>query len=91
MRAVAAGLPSAPLAAEVAPLLASRRTTADLTPRELEVLRLIARGRSNGEIGRQLFISTKTASVHTSNLLAKLGATTRGEAAALARDRGLLD
>jgi DNA-binding CsgD family transcriptional regulator/tetratricopeptide (TPR) repeat protein len=60
-----------------------------LTPRELDVLRLVAAGRSNGQIGTALFISTKTASVHVSNILAKLGARTRGEAAALARNRGI--
>ncbi len=61
-----------------------------LTPRELEVLDLIAAGRSNSEIGQQLFISRKTASVHVSNILAKLGAATRTEAVALARRRRLL-
>jgi DNA-binding CsgD family transcriptional regulator len=62
-----------------------------LTPREQEILGLVAEGRSNGEIGRQLFISTKTVSVHVSNILAKLGAAGRTEAAAIARRRGLLD
>lgn len=62
-----------------------------LTPREREILALVAEGRSNGEIGRQLFISTKTVSVHVSNILGKLGAAGRTEAAALARRRGLLD
>jgi DNA-binding NarL/FixJ family response regulator len=62
-----------------------------LTPRETEILALVAEGRSNGEIGRQLFISTKTVSVHVSNILAKLGAAGRTEAAAIARRRGLLD
>ncbi len=61
-----------------------------LTAREVEVLALVAQGRSNGEIGRQLFISTKTVSVHVSNILAKLGASGRTEAAAFARQRGLL-
>ena len=61
-----------------------------LTPRELEVLALMAAGRSNSEIGQQLFISRKTASVHVSNILAKLGAASRTEAVALARRRGLL-
>jgi len=61
-----------------------------LTPREREILSLVAEGRSNGEIGGQLFISTKTVSVHVSNILAKLGVSRRTEAAALARRRGLL-
>ena len=60
-----------------------------LTPREVEVLELVAAGRSNGEIGGALFISTKTASVHVSNILAKLGVNSRGEAAALAYRAGL--
>ena len=58
---------------------------AALTPREQEVLRLMARGLSNRQIGEELFISQKTASVHVSNILAKLGAATRTEAAAIAR------
>jgi DNA-binding CsgD family transcriptional regulator len=62
-----------------------------LTPRESEILALVAEGRSNGEIGRRLFISTKTVSVHVSNILAKLGASGRTEAAAIARRKGLLD
>jgi DNA-binding CsgD family transcriptional regulator/tetratricopeptide (TPR) repeat protein len=61
-----------------------------LTAREAEILALVAEGRSNGEIGKQLFISTKTVSVHVSNILAKLGAAGRTEAAAIARRRGLL-
>ena len=65
-------------------------TFAGLTPRELEVLRLVAEGRTNGEIGTALFISTKTASVHVSNILAKLGASGRGEAAAIAHRQGLV-
>jgi DNA-binding NarL/FixJ family response regulator len=56
-----------------------------LTSRELEVLRLLIEGRSNGEIGVQLFVSRKTASVHVSNILRKLGAANRIEAAAIAR------
>jgi DNA-binding CsgD family transcriptional regulator len=61
-----------------------------LTPRELEVLRLVAQGRSNREIAGELFISAKTASVHVSNILAKLGVTSRGEAAATAHRLGLV-
>ncbi|NYD40292.1 helix-turn-helix transcriptional regulator [Nocardioides panaciterrulae] len=63
---------------------------AALTAREREILALVAEGRSNGEIGRQLFISAKTVSVHVSNILGKLGAAGRTEAAAIARRRGLL-
>lgn len=55
-----------------------------LTQRELEVLELVAAGRSNREIAAELFISVKTASVHVSNILGKLGVASRGEAAATA-------
>ena len=60
------------------------RATTDevLTPREAEVAALVAEGLSNGDIGRQLYISTKTASVHVSNILAKLGMSSRAEIAA---------
>jgi DNA-binding CsgD family transcriptional regulator/tetratricopeptide (TPR) repeat protein len=61
-----------------------------LTPREAEVLALVADGLTNRQIGERLFISSKTASVHVSRLLAKLGAATRGEAAAIAHRRGML-
>jgi DNA-binding CsgD family transcriptional regulator len=60
-----------------------------LTDREAEVLRLVAAGRTNREIAAELFISAKTASVHVSNILRKVGASTRGEAAAIAHERGL--
>jgi DNA-binding CsgD family transcriptional regulator/tetratricopeptide (TPR) repeat protein len=55
-----------------------------LTSRECDVLRLVAAGRSNRQIAEELFISPKTASVHVSNILAKLDVSGRGEAAALA-------
>jgi DNA-binding NarL/FixJ family response regulator len=67
------------------------RADTALTARETEILALVAQGRSNGEIARQLFISAKTVSVHVSNILAKLGASGRTEAAAIARRDGLLD
>jgi DNA-binding CsgD family transcriptional regulator len=60
-----------------------------LTSRETEVLSLVADGRSNGQIAEQLYISPKTASVHVSNILRKLQASTRGEAAAIAHRAGL--
>ena len=59
-------------------------TLAGLTSREREVLRLLVAGRSNKEIAGALFISPKTASVHVSNILGKLGASSRTEAAAIA-------
>jgi DNA-binding CsgD family transcriptional regulator len=61
-----------------------------LTAREHEVLALVAAGRSNAQIAAALFISPKTASVHVSNILAKLGVSSRGEAAAAAHAAGLV-
>ena len=60
-----------------------------LTAREQEVLRLLAAGRSNREIAAELFIAPKTASVHVSNILAKLHAASRTEAAAIAHAEGV--
>ncbi len=68
-----------------------RSNDGSLTPRERDVLGLVAAGMTNGQLAKRLFISTKTASVHVSNILAKLGATNRTEAVDLARQRGLLD
>jgi DNA-binding CsgD family transcriptional regulator len=61
-----------------------------LTSREREVLRLVADGRNNREIAATLFISPKTASVHVSNILTKLGVSSRTQAAAIAHRSGLL-
>ncbi len=55
------------------------------------MLRLVAAGRSNAEIAAELFIAAKTASVHVSNILAKLGVSSRGEAAATAHRLRLFD
>ena len=62
-----------------------------LTERETEVLRLVAEGRGNRDIATELFISPKTASVHVSNILGKLGVATRTEAAAVTYRLHLLD
>ena len=62
-----------------------------LTGRELEVLRLVAAGLGNREIAAELFISPKTASVHVSNILGKLGVASRGEAAATAHRLHIFD
>jgi predicted ATPase/DNA-binding CsgD family transcriptional regulator len=69
-------LPAAPTPA--------RRGRFDLTPREQEVLALVASGMSDGEIARSLVISKKTASVHVANIKAKLGASSRVEVATIA-------
>jgi DNA-binding NarL/FixJ family response regulator len=60
-----------------------------LTPRELQVLAFVADGRTNRQIAEALFINQKTASVHVSNILSKLGVANRAEAAAVAHRVGL--
>jgi DNA-binding CsgD family transcriptional regulator len=69
---------------------AARGATGELTARERDVAILVAQGLSNGEIGRKLYISTKTASVHVSNILAKLHMTSRSQIAAWASSEGLV-
>jgi DNA-binding NarL/FixJ family response regulator len=64
---------------------------ADLTPRERQVLALVARGATNREIGLELHMAEKTASVHVSRILAKLDVRSRTEAAAVAVRQGLAD
>ena len=68
-------------------------TSADrlgLTPREAEVLALVAAGRTNRQIGEELYVSDKTASVHVSNILRKLGVNSRVDAAAVAQRVGIV-
>lgn len=69
----------------------SRSTNSLVSARELEVLRLVAAGRTNGEIADELFISRKTASVHVTHILDKLGVANRVEAAMAATRLGLLN
>ena len=74
---------------EVAAKLSERLLTEDLTQRELTVLRLIARGRSNAEIAQTLSITEATVKYHVTNILAKLGVPDRTRAAIVALERGL--
>jgi HD-GYP domain-containing protein (c-di-GMP phosphodiesterase class II) len=67
------------------------RWPADLTDREVEVLRLIARGRSNREVAERLFISAKTVGRHVENVYAKIGVSSRAAAALFAMEHRLLD
>ena len=67
----------------------SEAASLGLTRREAEVLTLVAAGRTNRQIGQALYITPKTASVHVSRILAKLGVAGRGEAAAVAHRLGL--
>ena len=94
--ATARSLGAAPLAADLEALIRRGRLAAGpvpdqplrrlgLTERETEVLGLLAEGRTNRQIGDILFISEKTASVHVTNLLRKLGVTSRKEAAEMSR------
>ncbi|MFE6224321.1 AAA family ATPase [Streptomyces sp. NPDC057854] len=80
-----------PLTADAPPEPEPEADAFGLTPREQDVLRLVAAGRTNRQIAEELFISPKTASVHVSHILAKLGVSGRGEAAALAHRLHLLD
>ncbi len=88
IRAVHAGKRHVP--AEVASRLAERPIGRDLTDREIQVLELIARGRSNKEIGDELAIAEGTVKAHVNSLLAKLEARDRTEAAVLGLRRGII-
>lgn len=99
---VAEGLEAIPLADEIRTLASRTRlhlpgrhpaspgSTGPLTVREHEVLQLLVQGMTNDQIGAALFISPKTASVHVSHILSKLGATNRTEATATAHRLGLV-
>ncbi|MBV9038596.1 MAG: response regulator transcription factor, partial [Acidobacteriaceae bacterium] len=88
IRTVHAGRSRIPPA--VAQRLADRLGGPDLTGRELEVLKLIVSGKSNKEIGRDLFISEATVKTHINSLLSKLGVSDRTQAATTALQRGIV-
>jgi DNA-binding CsgD family transcriptional regulator/tetratricopeptide (TPR) repeat protein len=98
----ASGLGADPLSAAIAELahrgrlsvpgVTEQRSQLDpFTPRERAVLSLVALGRTNRQVGEELYISEKTVSVHLSRIMTKLGANRRAEAVATAYERGLLE
>jgi two-component system response regulator NreC len=92
VRAVAAGETylNPALGARIARAPAEPEAPDDLSDRELEVLRMIALGHTNAEIGEQLFLSVRTVETHRSHIQQKLGRSSRAELVRYALDRGLL-
>ena len=82
-------LQTAPAASPETPRQAEAPAPYGLTERELAVLRLLVTGRTNAQIGAELYISPRTAGVHVTNILRKLGVSNRVQAAALAEHAGL--
>ena len=76
---------------DAATAMAQPKTTEALTPREIEVLRLIVQGNTNRQIGEALSISMRTAEGHRANLSEKLGLHNRVELVRYARDHGLIE
>ena len=89
-RGVFEELGAAPDLERVAQLLGSPRAAGALSPRENEVLTLVAAGKSNRAIGGELFISEKTVARHVSNIFTKLRLSSRSEATAYAYKHGLV-
>lgn len=94
-RRAASRLRAVPLSAVLEDLARRVRASASpgrgpLTARELQVLDLLAAGRTNRQVGEQLFMAEKTASVHVSRIFAKLGASSRAEAVSIGLRSGLL-
>jgi two-component system, NarL family, response regulator LiaR len=94
IRAAFAGRPT--LAPEAAEVLIKATTSAEpeqegLTARELEILQMMVSGESNPEIAERLVVSRSTVKFHVSNILMKLGATTRTEAVSIALHKGLVE
>src|SRR5215471_14419601 len=89
IRAVHAGQKR--LSSEIAAEVAEHAMDSALTPREIDVLRLIAGGNANKEIGVQLSLTEVTVKSHVKNILAKLGANDRTHAVTIALKRGIID
>ena len=79
------------LSPEIAAEIAEHSTDGKLTPREISVLRLVAAGSANKEIGAQLSLTEVTVKSHVKNILAKLGANDRTHAVTIALKRGIID
>jgi DNA-binding NarL/FixJ family response regulator len=89
IRAVHAGQKR--LSSEVAAEIAEHVTNSSLTPREIDVLRLVAAGNANKEVGARLSLTEVTVKSHMKNILAKLGANDRTHAVTIALKRGIID
>ena len=89
IRAVHAGQKR--LSSEAASEIAEHSTDDPLTPREIDVLRLVAAGNANKEIGAQLSLTEETIKSHVRNILSKLGANDRTHAVIIALKRGIID
>ena len=89
IRAVHAGQKR--LSSEVAAEIAEHGTDSSLTPREIDVLRLVAAGNANKEVGARLSLTEVTIKSHMKNILAKLGANDRTHAVTIALKRGIID
>jgi DNA-binding NarL/FixJ family response regulator len=89
IRAVQAGQKR--ISPEVAAEIAEHATDDALSPRELDVLRLIAGGNANKEVAAQLSLTEETVKSHVRNILAKLGANDRTHAVAIGLKRGIID
>jgi DNA-binding NarL/FixJ family response regulator len=89
VRAVHAGQKR--LSSEVAAEIAEHGTDSSLTPREIDVLRLVAAGNANKEVGARLSLTEVTIKSHMKNILAKLGANDRTHAVTIALKRGIID
>jgi DNA-binding CsgD family transcriptional regulator len=90
-RVVRGGLRALGASVPRGPRQTTRANPAELTTRELDVLRLVSAGRRNAEIAEELVVSRRTVDHHVSAILRKLAVRSRGEAALAARERGLLD
>ena len=89
IRAVYAGQKR--LSSEVATEIAEHVTDSSLTPREIDVLRLVAAGNANKDVGERLSLTEVTVKSHMKNILAKLGANDRTHAVTIAVKRGIID